>query len=198
MSKLWRSLSDEQQAEMDAYQPEPVYDAEQTEQTEHAEQEHGGLWVYTDAEDLVIKALFYNDFDALQKTNNPEYKDAIYSALWKMVRENEIRENAIKEEIGRLQQMRDVSKNRIDKAKDLLKSQFEKDGKRKHVTALYSISLRNKPASVGTIDMSKLDERFIRTKQEPDRVSILNHFKETGEVVAGVEININQQSVVIK
>lgn len=194
MSRLWRGLSDEQQAEMDAYQPEPVYDGER----EQTEPEHGGLWVYTDAEDLVIKALFYNDFDALQKTNNPEYKDAIYSALWKMVCENEIRANAIKAEIERLQQMRDASKNRIDKAKDLLKLQFEKDGKRRHDTALFSISLRNKPASIGTIDMSKLDERFIRTKQEPDRVSILNHFKETGEVVAGVEININQQSVVIK
>ena len=196
MSRLWRSLSDEQQAEMDAYQPEPVYDAER--EREQTEPEHGGLWVYTDAEDLVIKALFYNDFDALQKTNNAEYKDAIYSALWKMVRENEIRCTAIKSEIERLQQMRDASKNRIEKAKDLLKSQFEKDGKRKHETALYSISLRNKPASIGTIDMSSLDERFIRTKREPDRVSILNHFKETGEVVEGVEININQQSVVIK
>ena len=197
MSKLWRSLTDEQQAEMDAYQPEPAYDAEQAEMDAY-QPEHCGLWVYTDAEDLVIKALFYNDFDALQKTNKPEYKDTIYSALWKIVRENEMRENAIKAEIGRLQQMRDASKNRIDKAKDLLKSQFEKDGKRKHDTALYSISLRNKPASIGTIDMSKLDERFIRTKQEPDRVSILNHFKETGEMLAGVEININQQSVVIK
>ena len=197
MSKLWRSLTDEQQAEMDAYQPEPAYDAEQAEMDAY-QPEHCGLWVYTDAEDLVIKALFYNDFDALQKTNNPEYKDTIYSALWKIVRENEVRANAIKAEIGRLQQMRDASKNRIDKAKDLLKSQFEKDGKRKHDTALYSISLRNKPASIGTIDMSKLDERFIRTKQEPDRVSILNHFKETGEMLAGVEININQQSVIIK
>lgn len=195
MSRLWRSLSDEQQAEMDAYYPEPVYDAEQVEQ---AEPEHGGLWVYTDAEDLVIKALFCDDFDALEKIKNPEYKDAIYSSLWKMVRENEIRANAIKAEIGRLQQMRDVSKNRIDKAKDLLKLQFEKDGKRRHDTALFSISLRNKPASIGTIDMSKLDDRFIRTKQEPDRVSILNHFKETGEVVAGVEIDINQKSVIIK
>lgn len=196
MSRLWRSLSDEQQAEMDAYQPEPVYDAER--EREQTEPEHGGLWVYTDAEDLVIKALFYNDFDALQKITNPEYKDSIYSALWKIVRENEIRINAIKAEIERLQQMRDVSKNRIDKAKDLVKSQFEKDGKRRHDTTLYSISLRNKPASISTIDMSKLDERFIRTKQEPDRVSILNHFKETGEVLSGVEININQQSVVIK
>lgn len=195
MSKLWRSLPDEQQAEIDAYQQEPVYDAEQVEQSEY---EHGGLWVYTDAEDLVIKALFYNDFDALQKISNPEYKDAIYSALWKMVRENEIRTNAIKAEIDRLQQMKDACKNRIEKAKDLLKSQFAKDGKRKHDTALYSISLRNKPAAVGTVDMSKLDKRFIRTKQEPDRQSILKHFKDTGEVVSGVEINTDQQTVVIK
>lgn len=190
MSKLWRDLSDEQQASiLDNDMAEPEYDAEH---------EQSGLWTRTDAEDTVIKALFYNDFQAMQEIQNPKYSDTIYRVLWKVVRENESKADEIKAEIERLRQMKDACINRVETAKEFLKTRLIEDGKRKHDTALFSISLRIKPASVGTIDMSKLDERFIRTKQEPDRVSILNHFKETGEVVAGVVINIDQQSVVIK
>ena len=196
MSKLWRSLSDEQQAAMDDNHHEPDYENAGEQASEAVV--IGDLWVFTIKEEQVIQALIHKEPQAMWVIDVEEYKDAIYSTMWKIIRESEIRTNAIDVEIDRLKQRKDACKKYIEQAKECLMMQFAKDGKRKHETAIYSISLRNKPASVGVVDVSKLEPRFIRTKQEPDRVAILKHFKETGEVVSGVEISTNQQTIVIK
>ena len=200
MSKYWRSLSDEQQAELDCGLSEPDYENADS-WADGKENQQGSvleLSLFTINEERVIQALIYKDPQAQWVLNATEYKSDIYSAMWKIIRECEARNDAISKEIERLNKRKDGFKKYITQAKECLISQFERDGKRKHDTVFYTISLRNNPASVGVVDVSKLDERFIRTKKEPDRVSILKHFKETGEVLDGVEIVQNKQSIVIK
>lgn len=197
MSKLWRSLSDEQQAELDCGSREPDYENADC-GTNDQDSQHDSIFEFAIKEQQVIQALILKDPNMAWILNAPEYKSYIYSTMWKTIRENEIRTKAIEAEIERLKQRKDCCKKYIDQAKECLISQFAKDGKRRHETALYAILLRNNPASVGVVDVSKLDKRFIRTKQEPDRASILKHFQETGEVLDGVEIVQDKKTVVIK
>ena len=201
MSKYWRSLSDEQQAELDCGPREPDYenfDVCGYEQDDNQGYSVLELSYFTINEEKVIHALIHKDPNMAWVPNAPEYKSDIYSAMWKIIRECEARNYAISAEIMRLNKRKDGFKQYINKAKECLIEQFERDGKRRYDTAFYTISLRRNPASVGVVDVGKLDDRFIRTKREPDRASILKHFKETGEVIEGVEIEQNKQSIVIK
>jgi hypothetical protein len=57
---------------------------------------------------------------------------------------------------------------------------------------LLQITVRPNPYSVSEVDLGLLPQEFIRTipeKQEPDKKAILEHFKATGELINGVEIN---------
>ncbi len=64
-----------------------------------------------------------------------------------------------------------------------------------------SISIRPNPPSVKIINLAEIPNSFcihIPEGWQPDKKLIADHFKRTGEVVAGVEIVTDKKSVVIK
>jgi hypothetical protein len=64
-----------------------------------------------------------------------------------------------------------------------------------------SIRIQKVNPSVNIIDENDIPEDFMRTipaKVEPDKINILKHFKETGEIISGVDILTDKKTVVIR
>ena len=61
---------------------------------------------------------------------------------------------------------------------------------------VFNINVRNNPPSVVIPEAMELDANFTRIipeRREPDKVKILAHFKETGEIVTGAKIETSQR-----
>jgi len=64
-----------------------------------------------------------------------------------------------------------------------------------------TISLRKNPASVSIIDQDAIIEEFrtnIPASWQPNKTLILNHFNNTGEIIAGVDIIRDKKTLTIK
>jgi hypothetical protein len=61
-------------------------------------------------------------------------------------------------------------------------------------TGTHTLSVRTNPPSVNVVDAAAVPSEFQRTKIEitPDKVAILAHHRQTGEVVPGVEVQRSQ------
>jgi hypothetical protein len=99
--------------------------------------------------------------------------------------------DTIDAEIARLQALKNVRKNALDRLKQTLKSAMELYG----IVELKSPTLKvnfRKSESVIIQDLSLIDDKFIRTKttKEPDKTAIKQAIKD-GEVVIGAELIIN-------
>jgi len=99
--------------------------------------------------------------------------------------------DTIDAEIARLQALKNVRKNALDRLKQTLKGAMELYG----IVELKSPTLKvnfRKSESVIIQDLSLIDDKFIRTKttKEPDKTAIKQAIKD-GEVVIGAELIIN-------
>ena len=64
-----------------------------------------------------------------------------------------------------------------------------------------SVSVQNNPPSAELVDLELVPEQYVRVipeKREPDKRAIIEHFKETGEIVSGVDIITNKKFVSIR
>lgn len=107
---------------------------------------------------------------------------------------------AIDVQIKRLQELKKSEQNSLDKFKQYVKENMEKLGIEKIGTELGILSIAKNPMSVEIENEDEIPSEF---KQEIvtikiDKTAIKNHFKETGEVVAGTNIIDNKTSLRIK
>ena len=108
--------------------------------------------------------------------------------------------NAMKEEEDRITSNRKALENKLTRFKQYVKECMENNGITKIETGLGTLSIAKSPASVEIIDEKAVPNEF---KQEIvttkiDKIAIKNHFKETGEVVPGVQIVDDKTSLRIK
>lgn len=108
--------------------------------------------------------------------------------------------NAMKEEEERIADNRKSLESKLDKFKQYVKENMEKLGITKMDTELGTLSIAKNPLSVEIENEDEVPEEF---KQEIvttkiDKTAIKNHFKETGEVISGVQIIDNKTSLRIK
>jgi len=64
-----------------------------------------------------------------------------------------------------------------------------------------SVSVQNSPPSVELLDLEQVPEQYIRIipeVKEPDKRAIIEHFKETGEIISGIEVITNKKFVSIR
>lgn len=110
--------------------------------------------------------------------------------------------NQCEKEERRLARKRQVTQNRIGHLENYLLNNMNTLGITKVKGDVFNISVRDNPYSVvGAVDLLKLPETFTRIvpeHREPDKVKILAHFKDTGEVVLGVPEIKRSQRVEIK
>ena len=108
--------------------------------------------------------------------------------------------DAIKAEEKRLADMRKAGEAKIEKFKQYVKENMERLGIEKIPTELGNLSVTKNPMSV---EIENEDEVPAEFKQEVltikiDKTAIKNHFKETGEIIAGTRIVDDKTSLRIK
>lgn len=108
--------------------------------------------------------------------------------------------NAMKEEEDRISSNRKTLENKLTRFKQYVKECMEINGITKIETGLGTLSIAKSPASVEIVNEDEVPSEF---KQEVvttkiDKTAIKNHFKETGEIVAGTRIVDDKTSLRIK
>ena len=108
--------------------------------------------------------------------------------------------NAIDEEIKRLQDYKKITKNKIDRYKEYVKTNMDLLGIEKISTDLGVISIAKSPISVEILDESIIPDEYkeVVTSIKVDKKKIADNFKETGEIIDGVNIITNNTNLRIK
>lgn len=107
---------------------------------------------------------------------------------------------AIKAEETRLSNMRKAGENKLDKFMQYVKECMEKLNLKEIPTELGSLKINKNPISVEIENEEVVPEEFKTIVQTTkiDKTAIKNHFKETGEIIAGVKIIDNKTILKIK
>lgn len=108
--------------------------------------------------------------------------------------------DAIKAEEKRLADMRKAGENKLDKFLQYVKENMERLDLKEIPTELGKLSIAKNPMSVEIENEDEIPEEF---KQQVitvkiDKTAIKNHFKQTGEMIAGVRIIDDKTSLRIK
>ena len=112
----------------------------------------------------------------------------------------ELTVEAMKNEEKRISEQRKILETRIIKFKEYVKDCMEQSAIIKVETGIGTMTIAKNPVSVEIVNEDEIPSEF---KQEIvtvkiDKTAIKNHFKETGEVVNGVNIQTNNTSLRIK
>jgi len=107
---------------------------------------------------------------------------------------------AIDNQIKRLQDFKKAKQNSLDKFKTYVKDNMERLNITKLETELGTLSIAKNPMSVEIQNEDEVPSEF---KQEVvtvkiDKTAIKNHYKQTGEIVAGITIIDDKTSLRIK
>ena len=102
---------------------------------------------------------------------------------------------ALSIEADRLQGRKRHLAGRIDWLKRYLLGEMEAVGRDKVKGPTLTVSLAKAPLSCDVISVDDVPAEFQRIKVEVDRSRILEHFRETGEVLPGVIIALDHRYV---
>ena len=123
------------------------------------------------------------------------------TSIGKMVLELKGDVEAIKTEEERLAKRRTSANNRIEWLKSYLLIEMQSCNVLKVKAPEISVSVQNSPPSIELMDLSLVPGDFIRVipeKRELDKIAITEHFKQTGEIVSGVNMILDRKHVVIR
>ena len=110
----------------------------------------------------------------------------------KLVKNKEAIVSSRKEEIKRLQELNKKDEKEIADLKRYTKECIERAGKKRVETVLGNLTVRKAQPVVKVLDATKLPADYLieKTTINADKVKIKEHFKETGEILEGVEITL--------
>ena len=110
----------------------------------------------------------------------------------KLVKNKEAIVSSRKEEIKRLQELNKKDEKEIADLKQYTKECIERAGKKRVETVLGNLTVRKAQPVVKVLDATKLPADYLieKTTINADKVKIKEHFKETGEILEGVEITL--------
>lgn len=165
--------------------------------------------------DLTLYNITNKFVDLMNKAENEELTEEEYNKLGEelaielqnksssiigYVRNSELLIEAMKAEEKRISDLRKVAENKIEKFKQYVKENMEKLGLEKIQTELGILSIARNPISVEIENEEAIPEEFKNIVQtvKIDKTAIKKHFKETGEVIAGVQIVDDKTSLRIK
>lgn len=107
---------------------------------------------------------------------------------------------AMKSEEKRISEQRKALENKLTKFKGYVKECMEKGGIAKVQTEIGSLTIAKNPLSVEIINEAEIPNEFKLEviTEKIDKTAIKEHFKATGEIPAGVNINTQNTSLRIK
>ena len=110
----------------------------------------------------------------------------------KLVKNKEAIVSSRKEEIKRLQELNKRDEKEIADLKQYTKECIERAGKKRVETVLGNLTVRKAQPVVKVLDATKLPADYLiqKTTINADKIKIKEHFKETGEILDGVEITL--------
>lgn len=165
--------------------------------------------------DLTLYNITNKFVDLMNKVENEELTEEEYNKLGEelaielqnksssiigYVRNSELLIEAMKAEEKRISDLRKVAENKTERFKQYVKENMEKLGLDKIQTELGTLSIARNPISVEIENEEAIPEEFKNIVQtvKIDKTAIKKHFKETGEVIAGVQIVDDKTSLRIK
>lgn len=118
----------------------------------------------------------------------------------KLVKNKEAIVSSRKEEIKRLQELNKKDEKQIADLKQYTKECIERAGKKRVETVLGNLTVRKAQPVVKVLDATKLPADYLiqKTTINADKVKIKEHFKETGEILDGVEITLETSLTIPK
>lgn len=165
--------------------------------------------------DLTLYNITNKFVDLMDKAENGELTEEEYNKLGEelalelqnkssniigYVRNSELLIEAMKAEEKRISDLRKMAENKTERFKQYVKENMEKLGLEKIQTELGILSIARNPISVEIENEEAIPEEFKNIVQtvKIDKTAIKKHFKETGEVIAGVQIVDDKTSLRIK
>lgn len=111
-----------------------------------------------------------------------------------LIRNLEGEKNAVSDEANRLQNKAKSLENRITQIKSYLQSEMIRTNQAVIKAGIFRIRLQNSPQSliVKNVDAIPLEWKEIITETKVDKLGILKHLRETGEIVSGVDVTQNK------
>jgi len=122
-------------------------------------------------------------------------------SIAKIVLESKATAEAIKNEEKRLASRRQAIENHVEWLKSYLLNAMVDVNLRKVKRDVVTISILDNPPSVEVIELESIPEQYIRIipeQREADKKAIIEHFKETGEIISGVDIVLDKKHVSIR
>ena len=119
--------------------------------------------------------------------------------LAKFIRSIQADADAVKTERQRLAAREKSLGNKVDWLKRYLQQSLEAAGKDKVKGRVLNVSLRKAPVSCVVRDLDQVPPTFKEeiTEIKVDRTAVIRHFKDTGEVLPGVEMVTDKRYVAI-
>jgi hypothetical protein len=108
--------------------------------------------------------------------------------------------DAIKDEETRLEAMRRTGERKLEKFKTYVIENMNRLGLKEIPTQLGSLKIAKNPMSIEIENEDEIPSEFKKeiVKITVDKTAIKNHFKDTGEIVAGTRVVTEKESLRIK
>ena len=158
---------------------------------------------YQAIEEMLGREFEYVSQDEIKETLTT-IKDEIeekVSSIGKLVLELKSDIESVEAEEDRLAKRRSGYTSKMEWLKNYLLVEMQSANVLKVKKDVISVSVRDNPPSAELIDLELVPEQYVRVipeKREPDKKAIIEHFKDTGEIVSGVDIITNKKFVSIR
>jgi len=158
---------------------------------------------YQTIEGMLDREIEYISQDEIKETL-ANIKDDIedkVASIGKIVLELKSDIESVKVEEDRLAKRRSGFTNKMEWLKLYLLAEMVSTNTLKVKKDVISVSVQNNPPSAELIDLELVPEQYVRVipeKRELDKRTIIEHFKETGEIVSGINIITDKKFVSIR
>jgi len=158
---------------------------------------------YRTIEGMLDREIEYISQDEIKETLaniKDDIEEKVYS-IGKLVLELKSDIEAVKAEEDRLARRRSGYTSKMEWLKNYLLVEMLTANVLKVKKDVISVSVQNNPPSAELIDMELVPEKYVRVipeKREPDKKAIIEQFKETGELVSGVNIITDKKFISIR
>ena len=158
---------------------------------------------YKAIENMLDREIEYISRDEIEETLaniKDEIEDKV-SSIGKLVLEMKSDIESVKAEEDRLARRRSGFASKMEWLKLYLLAEMLSTNTLKVKKDVISVSVQSNPPSVELIDLELVPEQYIRVipeQQEPDKKAIIEQFKDTGEIVPGINIITDKKFVSIR
>ena len=123
------------------------------------------------------------------------------TSIGKLVLELRSDIDAIKKEETRLAMRRSSYTSRMEWLKSYLLTEMLSTNVLKVKQDVISVAIQDSPPSVELLDLEQVPKQYVRIipeVREPDKKAIAEHFKQTGEIISGMNMILDKKHVVVR